>query len=348
MNNHTNHTDDRESVCSVCHRSESRAGKMLTLPGGISICLDCLQNTMDHIGDSGIDFSSLGGFNPFIGMPIPGFPFGATPGTEPDEPGESEELEELPEDMTVTLSNDDQTGEAPTEDEEAPAPDESAEAAGPASPEAPGDLASTSAPGTRGPGEKEKEKTPAARPSVQRRTDPAAYQEALNRARDRREQMKTKQRVPNISFINLSDIQNGFGRKQQVKRKNPSERKEPLIDPSRILPPHKLKARLDEYVVGQEQAKKAISVSVYNHYKRILAGDRFKDDDVEIEKSNLLLIGPTGCGKTYIVKTLARLLDVPLAITDATSLTEAGYVGEDVENILLKINYSFIQIDTKN
>ncbi|MCF0228793.1 MAG: ATP-dependent Clp protease ATP-binding subunit ClpX [Parasporobacterium sp.] len=146
-----------------------------------------------------------------------------------------------------------------------------------------------------------------------------------------------KPHIPNISFINLADFQNGFGRKAQVKRKDPSEKKGPQVDPEKILPPHKLKAKLDEYVVGQEKAKKAISVAVYNHYKRILAGDRFNSDDVEIEKSNLLMIGPTGCGKTYIVKTLAKLLDVPLAITDATSLTEAGYIGDDIESVLSKL-----------
>ena len=101
-----------------------------------------------------------------------------------------------------------------------------------------------------------------------------------------------------------------------------------------IPAPHKIKAQLDDYVIGQEYAKKAISVAVYNHYKRVATNTM---DEIEIEKSNMLMIGPTGSGKTYLVKTLARLLDVPLAITDATSLTEAGYVGEDVENILLKL-----------
>ena len=85
---------------------------------------------------------------------------------------------------------------------------------------------------------------------------------------------------------------------------------------------------LDEYVVGQEYAKKVISVAVYNHYKRVLTDTM---DDIEIEKSNMLMVGPTGCGKTYIVKTIAKLLQVPLAITDATTLTEAGYIGDDVE-----------------
>ena len=99
--------------------------------------------------------------------------------------------------------------------------------------------------------------------------------------------------------------------------------------------PHEIKATLDEYVIGQEKAKKALSVAVYNHYKRVNAN--VKDDDVELQKSNILLLGPTGCGKTLLAETLAKILNVPFAIADATSLTEAGYVGEDVENILLKL-----------
>jgi len=99
--------------------------------------------------------------------------------------------------------------------------------------------------------------------------------------------------------------------------------------------PSEIYAFLDEYVVGQEQAKKVMSVAVYNHYKRIQVGA--KDQDVELQKSNILILGPTGCGKTYLAQTLARMLNVPFAIADATALTEAGYVGEDVENILLKL-----------
>jgi ATP-dependent Clp protease ATP-binding subunit ClpX len=102
-----------------------------------------------------------------------------------------------------------------------------------------------------------------------------------------------------------------------------------------IPKPIEIKKYLDEYVVGQEEAKKTLSVAVYNHYKRIFYDS--KDDDVEIQKSNVLLLGPTGCGKTLLAETLAKMLNVPFAVTDATSLTEAGYVGEDVENILLKL-----------
>ena len=101
--------------------------------------------------------------------------------------------------------------------------------------------------------------------------------------------------------------------------------------------PHEIYEFLDGYVVGQERAKKVLSVAVYNHYKRVRAGVRAKDDDVELQKSNILMVGPTGSGKTLMAQTLARLLNVPFAIADATALTEAGYVGEDVENILLKL-----------
>lgn len=101
-----------------------------------------------------------------------------------------------------------------------------------------------------------------------------------------------------------------------------------------LLKPVEIKEFLDEYVIGQEEAKKVLSVAVYNHYKRVLAE---KNLDVELQKSNIIMIGPTGCGKTYVAQTLAKIINVPFAIADATTLTEAGYVGEDVENILLKL-----------
>ncbi len=104
-----------------------------------------------------------------------------------------------------------------------------------------------------------------------------------------------------------------------------------------LMKPKEIKAFLDEYVIGQEEAKKTLSVAVYNHYKRILSNQKFDGDGVELQKSNILMLGPTGSGKTYLAQTLAKMLNVPFAIADATSLTEAGYVGEDVENILLKL-----------
>ncbi|MBE5899390.1 MAG: ATP-dependent Clp protease ATP-binding subunit ClpX [Lachnospiraceae bacterium] len=153
-------------------------------------------------------------------------------------------------------------------------------------------------------------------------------------------------KMPNIGMINLADF--GMPNSQKIKKKKNktkektkaegnaenSEEDKPVIDIKNIIPPHEIKAKLDEYVVGQDYAKKVMSVAVYNHYKRV-AND--PEDDIEIEKSNMLMIGPTGSGKTYLVKTLARLLDVPLAITDATSLTEAGYIGDDIESVVSKL-----------
>ena len=139
--------------------------------------------------------------------------------------------------------------------------------------------------------------------------------------------------MPNVSMIDLSSFQNQMGQQKKPKKKK-AEKKEPVLDLKKIPAPHKIKATLDEYVIGQEYAKKVMSVAVYNHYKRV-ATDTM--DEIAIEKSNMLMIGPTGCGKTYLVKTLAKLLDVPLAIADATSLTEAGYIGDDIESVVSKL-----------
>ena len=140
--------------------------------------------------------------------------------------------------------------------------------------------------------------------------------------------------MPGVQFFNMSDLENMQPKPQKIKKKKEKPKEFHKLDIKNIPAPHKIKAKLDEYVVGQEYAKKAMSVAVYNHYKRV-ATDTM--DDIEIEKSNMLMIGPTGSGKTYLVKTLARLLDVPLAITDATSLTEAGYIGDDIESVVSKL-----------
>ena len=255
---HNDQNDDREKVCYMCHRTESRTVKTIRLPGNMHICTDCLQKMIDSIGTNGFDLGRFGGM-PFWNHPMNG----------------NNPLGDLPKEALETLPDLPEASDADTPDTE----------------------------------ENEEQHTgPGHRPGG----------------------------IPNISFINLGELQQGFNRRQQVKKKK--ERTGPLVDPEKVLPPHKLKEKLDEYVIGQEKAKKAISVAVYNHYKRILAGDRLNDsDDVEIQKSNMLMIGPTGVGKTYIVQTLARLLDVPLAITDATSLTEAGYIGDDIESVLSKL-----------
>ncbi len=165
------------------------------------------------------------------------------------------------------------------------------------------------------------------------------YQGMLNNipTPDEIKSKNAKRRFPNISFVNIADLQGegGIPNRQRLKKKKPKEKTDEAVFNINDLPaPHKIKAQLDDYVVGQEYAKKVISVAVYNHYKRVSTGTM---DDIEIEKSNILLLGPTGCGKTYMVKTLARLLDVPLAIADATSLTEAGYIGDDIESVISKL-----------
>jgi len=115
------------------------------------------------------------------------------------------------------------------------------------------------------------------------------------------------------------------------------EKVDSAVESTTLLKPAEIKDRLDEYIIGQDEAKRVLSVAVYNHYKRVKNKNGKKDDDIDLEKSNILLLGPTGSGKTLLARTLAKVLDVPFAVADATTLTEAGYVGEDVENILLKL-----------
>lgn len=252
-------SNDYEDICYVCRRPESIAGKMISIYGGLKVCVDCMQRTMDAMNSSGFGMPPGISFDMNDFMGVPGMPgVGATPGA-----GET-------------------SGQSTTPGEENPA-------------------------------------------------------------------NQNKKHTPHIQMINLSDFNNMFGgfpgggdmfggipQSQRLKKKKKQEKKvKPVLDIHSIPAPHKIKASLDEYVVGQEHAKKVMSVAVYNHYKRVMA--KPEDDGIEIEKSNMLMIGPTGCGKTYLVKTLAKLLDVPLAITDATTLTEAGYIGDDIESVVSKL-----------
>lgn len=223
--------DEYEDVCYICRRPESTAGPMISMPGNICVCRDCMQKTIDTMQSSGFNYNDMFGMTNSANKII-----NQTPDDEDDDEVEDKKSK--------------------------------------------------------------------------------------------------KQGMPNISMINLADLQHLMpGNKQRIKKKK-SDKSKPAIDIKDIPKPHVIKEKLDQYVVGQDHAKKVMSVAVYNHYKRV-ATDTM--DEIEIEKSNMLMIGPTGCGKTYLVKTLARLLDVPLAIADATSLTEAGYIGDDIESVVSKL-----------
>lgn len=147
------------------------------------------------------------------------------------------------------------------------------------------------------------------------------------------EELKNLLNMPGVHMMTPDDFRKDIPNKQKIKKKD-AKKEDPVIDINKIPAPHLIKEKLDDYVIGQDYAKKVMSVAVYNHYKRVATNTM---DEIEIEKSNMLMIGPTGCGKTYLVKTLAKLLDVPLAITDATSLTEAGYIGDDIESVISKL-----------
>ena len=197
-----------EKVCYMCRRPESKAGPMITMPGNICLCRDCMQKAFDSIGSSGMDFSKIQNM-PYMNLNMNDF------------------FQNIPENIEIP-------------------------------------------------------------------------------------------------------------KKQKIKKKS---QKAAALTMQDIPAPHMIKAKLDEYVIGQEQAKKVMSVAVYNHYKRALVDwkKEAEEDGITIEKSNILMVGPTGSGKTYLVKTLARLLEVPLAIADATSLTEAGYIGDDIESVVSKL-----------
>lgn len=267
-NEYNNNDDEYEKICYLCRRPESKTGKMITMMGGMHICPDCMQSTMNTLMSSGVmdgdlkDMENMmNNMNMFSGM---GF---AVPKQKEDT------------DSNKNISEGNEEGE-----------------------KVEGQVVSADDTPNNQEGDEKTEEIP--------------------------------KKTPNISFINLGEMMGDFPRRQKIKKKSNRKPGEPLIDLKKVPAPHKIKEQLDEYVIGQDYAKKVMSVAVYNHYKRVATNTM---DEIEIEKSNMLMIGPTGCGKTYLVKTLAKLLDVPLAIADATSLTEAGYIGDDIESVLSKL-----------
>lgn len=274
-NNQNINEDEYEKICFVCRRPESKTGKQVTMPGGITICPDCMQRTFDAI-----EHNSLNGGMDLNDVALNSLIFGNSNNSG----GGTNSTKET----SNTASNESSN----TENNE--------------------NTSSENTDVVNGGEDKEKE-------------DKGPDRNGLN---------NIEGRLPNIRFVNLADLQGDFRGQKKLKKRKPGEKKDIGFDIKKIPAPHKIKAMLDEYVVGQEYAKKVISVGVYNHYKRVGADVA---DGVEIEKSNMLMIGPTGSGKTYLVKTLAKLLDVPLAIADATSLTEAGYIGDDIESVVSKL-----------
>ena len=285
-NNTNDHEGGTGEFCLMCGRSAKQAGKMIYLPGGLTVCQDCMQKTMDMAGK--MDFQSMFN-NPLFMQSLQNNPFlrnmQNNGRTEPSP-------ENAGEDTSGSKKGQDETADAvPAKAEE----------------RVNGEVVS------EGDGD---EQAPEEEEAVPKGGGDG--------------------RRPSISFLNLGDLfGGGFGGRQQPKvKKKKKDGPKPVFSIDNIPAPHKIKEELDKYIIGQERAKKVISVAAYNHYKRGKTGTM---DDIEIEKSNILLLGPTGCGKTYIVRTLASLLDVPLAIADATSLTEAGYIGDDIESVVSKL-----------
>lgn len=310
--------NDYEKVCYVCRRPESKAGRMITMPPGVDICCDCIQKVFDSVGQYGLDMSAVSGITPEM-LWNAGMPSGMWQ-IPPAKQKRKKQTDESQEVIDVEMVDEEKTGQE-TDDKET-ADEKKADEKKPAKKREMGYVAELD--------ENNNIKfieTEIADDDDNEGEDPTMYQNGIPLG-------NMGWGIP-IGQIDLSAITG----KKRVKKKN--AKKKELFKLNEIPSPHTIKEQLDEYVIGQEQAKKVISVAVYNHYKRVFertSPDAAKfDTDVEIEKSNILMIGPTGSGKTYLVRTLAKLLNVPLAIADATSLTEAGYIGDDIESVISKL-----------
>ena len=310
-----------EDICYICRRPESKAGRMFHLPNNICICDDCMHKTMDAV--SQFDYQQMMNNPMFMNMLNNPFnPYGDP--TKPNGTSGQKSAGGGNGNNGAETAGAQDGNSASGIGNGADGNNNAGTTGSDAGTSADGDKAGNAGTGAQG-GNSASDNTAA---DILDASD--ADDDSQN---DSDESSGSRRGFPNISFINLADFMNdGMPQKQKIKKKGTGTK--PLIDLKSIPAPHKIKEQLDQYVIGQEYAKKVISVAVYNHYKRVATGTM---DEIEIEKSNILMIGPTGSGKTYLVKTLAKLLDVPLAIADATSLTEAGYIGDDIESVVSKL-----------
>lgn len=295
MSDNYNDNNDYEEVCMVCRRSENTAGKMIKMPGNITVCQDCMNRTMDMA--SKINYNDIVNMTNFM-----------NPNMQSDNREDKDNTKAPVDDFTNIFKE--MFGDYKEVNTDISTDNKDSGA----------NVANNSA-------------------------NSSSELSGIVDSEDKKDDKKSnngenneQKGVPRFSFMNINDLMGeGLfgGNKAKVKRRKKGEPRKPLIEMKDIPAPHKIKEQLDQYVVGQEHAKKVMSVAVYNHYKRVASGA--EADDIEIEKSNMLMIGPTGSGKTYLVKTLAKMLNVPLAIADATSLTEAGYIGDDIESVVSKL-----------
>lgn len=290
--------NEYEDVCYICHRPERIAGKMINMPGGVCVCPDCMQKIFDGI--SGV------GENPF------GHLFDDMEEDEiyddgyEDEEDDSSENEEGEESSEKKVDSSDKQVDSSDKNVD----DKSKEFSGNITKDKNND-------------------------GNEKENKDGQNKKSIHRRRKKKSGLDFS-KFSNIGMIDLSDLSSIVPNSQRIKKKAHKKKDDikPIFSVDNMPHPHQIKEKLDEYIIGQDKAKKIMSVAVYNHYKRVKTDTM---GEIDIEKSNILMLGPTGSGKTYMVKTLAKLLDVPLAISDATSLTEAGYIGDDIESVVSKL-----------